>query len=65
MSQAIIPISYLIASVCFILALQALSSPKHARLGNLIGAFGMLVAVVGTLLHAEILTFRWIGLGLG
>jgi NAD(P) transhydrogenase subunit beta len=64
MSQAIIPISYLIASVCFILALQALSSPKHARLGNLIGAFGMLVAVVGTLLHAEILTFRWIGLGL-
>jgi len=64
MSQAIIPLSYLIASVCFILALQALSSPKHARLGNLIGAFGMLVAVVGTLLHAEILTFRWIGLGL-
>jgi NAD(P) transhydrogenase subunit beta len=64
MNQAIIPISYLIASVCFILALQALSSPKHARLGNLIGAVGMLIAVVGTLLHAEILTFRWIGIGL-
>jgi NAD(P) transhydrogenase subunit beta len=64
MSQAIIPVSYLIASVCFILALQALSSPKHARKGNLIGAFGMLVAVVGTLLHREILTFQWIGIGL-
>src|SRR4051812_33555999 len=64
MNQIIIPISYLIASVCFILALQALSSPKHARKGNLIGATGMLVAVVGTLLHKEILTFQWIAIGL-
>ncbi len=55
---------YLIASVCFILALQGLSSPTHARRGNLIGAFGMLVAVVGTLLYAQILTFLWIGIGL-
>jgi NAD(P) transhydrogenase subunit beta len=64
LNQAIIPVSYLIASVCFILALQALSSPKHARMGNAIGALGMLVAVVGTLLHKEILTFQWIGIGL-
>jgi NAD(P) transhydrogenase subunit beta len=55
---------YLIASVCFILALQGLSSPTHARRGNLIGAFGMLVAVVGTLLYTHILTFLWIGIGL-
>ncbi|HET9228068.1 MAG TPA: NAD(P)(+) transhydrogenase (Re/Si-specific) subunit beta [Thermoanaerobaculia bacterium] len=60
----ITPFSYLIASVCFIVALQALSSPKHARQGNAIGAFGMLVAVVGTLLLAEILTFKWILIGL-
>jgi NAD(P) transhydrogenase subunit beta len=64
LSQAIIPVSYLIASVCFIIALQGLSSPKHARVGNLIGAVGMLVAVVGTLLHKGILTFEWIGIGL-
>jgi NAD(P) transhydrogenase subunit beta len=55
---------YLIASVCFILALQGLSSPTHARRGNLIGAFGMLVAVVGTLYFAHILTFLWIAIGL-
>jgi NAD(P) transhydrogenase subunit beta len=61
---SLIPFSYLVASACFILALQALSSPRHARKGNGIGAFGMLVAVVGTLLHAEILTFRWIAIGL-
>jgi H+-translocating NAD(P) transhydrogenase subunit beta len=60
----ITPFSYLIASVCFIIALQALSSPKHARRGNAVGAFGMLVAVVGTLLLAKIVTFTWILIGL-
>jgi NAD(P) transhydrogenase subunit beta len=55
---------YLVASVCFILALQGLSSPIHARRGNLIGAFGMLVAVVGTLVFTHILTFTWIAIGL-
>jgi NAD(P) transhydrogenase subunit beta len=60
----ITPFSYLIASVCFIVALQALSSPKHARRGNAIGAFGMLVAVVGTLLLAKIVRFEWILIGL-
>ncbi|MEP7013086.1 MAG: NAD(P)(+) transhydrogenase (Re/Si-specific) subunit beta [Acidobacteriota bacterium] len=64
MRDAILPISYLIASVCFILALQALSSPKHARRGNLLGAIGMLVAVVGTLLHHDIISYEWIALGL-
>ncbi len=64
MRESIAPLSYLIASVCFILALQGLSSPKHARRGNALGAFGMLVAVVGTLLLEEIITFRWIALGL-
>jgi NAD(P) transhydrogenase subunit beta len=64
MNQTILLIPYLISSACFILALQALSSPKHARLGNLIGAFGMLVAVVGTLVYSEILTYKWIGIGL-
>ena len=64
MRESIAPISYLIASACFILALQGLSSPKHARRGNLIGALGMLAAVVGTLLLEEIITFRWIAIGL-
>ena len=59
-----IPFAYLIASVCFILTLQGLSSPKYARRGNLLGAIGMLIAVVGTLLHKEIVDYRWIGAGL-
>jgi proton-translocating NAD(P)+ transhydrogenase subunit beta len=64
MNSVFLPFSYLIASVCFILALQALSSPKYARRGNLLGAVGMLVAVVGTLVHHDIITFRWIVPGL-
>ncbi len=36
---------YLVAIVGFILALKGLSSPKHARAGNLAGAVGMLLAV--------------------
>jgi NAD(P) transhydrogenase subunit beta len=39
---------YLVAIVGFIFALIGLSSPKHARIGNLAGATGMLLAVAWT-----------------
>jgi NAD(P) transhydrogenase subunit beta len=39
---------YLIAIIGFILALKGLSSPRHARLGNIAGATGMLIAVAWT-----------------
>ena len=35
---------YLLGAVCFILALKGLSGPKTARNGNLIGAFGAVLA---------------------
>ena len=41
-------LAYLVAAVCFIVALKALSSPRSARLGNLIGAAGAVLAVVVT-----------------
>jgi H+-translocating NAD(P) transhydrogenase subunit beta len=43
---------YLAASVCFILALQGLSSAKTSRQGNLLGMFGMGLAIGTTLLFA-------------
>ncbi len=64
MIEAWVPLAYLIASVCFILTLQFLSSPKHARLGNLLGSIGMLIAVVATLMLEEIQVYRWIVPGL-
>ena len=53
-------ILYLIAAVCFILALKGLSSPKTARRGNLIGAFGALVALVTVFLSMQIDNLPWI-----
>jgi NAD(P) transhydrogenase subunit beta len=40
-----IDLCYLIAAIGFILALKGLSSPKRARLGNLVGAAGMALAI--------------------
>ncbi|HEX6354095.1 NAD(P)(+) transhydrogenase (Re/Si-specific) subunit beta [Actinophytocola sp.] len=37
---------YLVAAVCFIVALKGLSSPRTARLGNVVGAAGALVSVL-------------------
>ena len=45
---------YLIAIIGFILALKGLSSPKRARLGNLAGAAGMLIAVAWTFSRPEV-----------
>jgi NAD(P) transhydrogenase subunit beta len=45
---------YLVTIVCFILALRFLSSPATARRGNQIGAVGMVVAIVATLLKASV-----------
>ncbi|MDQ1288387.1 MAG: H+-translocating transhydrogenase subunit beta [Actinomycetota bacterium] len=41
-----VEVVYLIAAICFILALKGLSSPRTARRGNLIGAVGAVVALV-------------------
>ncbi len=45
----ILTIIYLIASVTFLIGLKMLSSPKTARRGNLIAAFGMTIAIFGTI----------------
>jgi NAD(P) transhydrogenase subunit beta len=45
-----VALAYLIAGVCFILALRGLSNPESSRRGNRVGMLGMLIAVVMTLL---------------
>ena len=44
----LIDLLYLFSATTFIVALKGLGSPKHARRGNMIAAFGMLVAIVAT-----------------
>jgi NAD(P) transhydrogenase subunit beta len=60
MMQSIFPVLYLLAAASFILAIKWMSSPTTARRGVLIGEIGMLLAVVGTLLRAEVVSYQWI-----
>jgi len=55
---------YILSAVLFILGLKGLSSPKYARKGMLLAGLGMLMAIVGTLFHPEIVNYRWITVGL-
>lgn len=55
--------SYIVSAALFILGLKGLSSPKHARKGMFAAEAGMLLAVVGTLFHHEIVTYQWIIIG--
>ncbi len=55
--------SYLGAAILFILGLKALSHPATARRGMFMAESGMLLAVIGTLLYFEIVTWTWILIG--
>ncbi len=52
--------AYLIAAICFILGLRGLTHPERAARGTTLAATGMLFAVLGTLLHQDIVTWPWI-----
>ena len=56
--------SYLAAAVLFILSLRWLSNPKTARRGVAAGVGGMALAIGGTLLHPDIVSFKWIAVAL-
>jgi NAD(P) transhydrogenase subunit beta len=53
-------LAYLLAAVCFIVALKGLSGPRTARAGNLIGAFGALLAVVVVFAAEDLDHVGWI-----
>ncbi len=60
----LINLAYLVASVLFIFGLKGLSHPRTAVRGNLLGALGMLLAIVVTLLHRSIVSYQVIVAGL-
>jgi NAD(P) transhydrogenase subunit beta len=64
MRELFIQTAYLAAAVLFILALRGLSSAATARRGILFAEIGMLLAIVGTLLHHDIVRYDWIIAGL-
>src|SRR5262249_8503050 len=64
MSANLAAFLYLIASVCFIMALRGLSSPETARAGNIYGIAGMVIAVVTTLVTPHVVGFWLIIVGI-
>ncbi|MCZ6721047.1 MAG: NAD(P)(+) transhydrogenase (Re/Si-specific) subunit beta, partial [Proteobacteria bacterium] len=63
MSENLSAILYLIASVCFIMALRSLSSPSTARTGNFFGIAGMAIAVGTTLAQPVVVAYETIIIG--
>jgi NAD(P) transhydrogenase subunit beta len=55
LQHALINVSYLVASVLFIFGLIKLAHPRTAVQGNLLGALGMLIAIVATLFSRHII----------
>jgi len=53
MELSLLTICYLIGSVTFIIGLKMLSHPDSARKGNLVAAFGMTIAIFGTIFLYE------------
>jgi NAD(P) transhydrogenase subunit beta len=59
-----IEFTYLAASILFIFGLKGMSHPESARRGMIMAELGMLLAIVGTLLHKDIVSYEWIIAGL-
>ncbi len=57
MSPTLTGFAYLIASVCFIMALRGLSSPESSRKGNFFGIAGMTVAILTTLASPDVVSY--------
>ena len=53
MSLGVVNLAYLVAAVCFIVAFKMMSSPRSAARGNTISSFGMLLAIVITVLQTR------------
>src|ERR1700761_5375090 len=60
LDDTLLPILYMLAAMGFILAIKWLNSPATARRGVIVGEIGMLLAVIGTLLRFEVVSYQWI-----
>ena len=56
-------LAYLVAGICFIMALRGLSHPESARRGNLYGMAGMAIAVLTTLAAPDVVGYELIIVG--
>ena len=62
--ETYIEVTYLLSAGLFIFSLKWMNDPKTARQGVLAGVAAMTLAVAGTLLHHEIVSYTWIAVAL-
>ncbi len=63
LEQTVLSVAYLVTAVLFILGLKFLSSPRSARVGNILAMIGMAIAVVATCFDSGILSWTDIIIG--
>ena len=64
MTQDLTAFAYLVAAVCFIMALRGLSSPVSSRAGNRFGIAGMVIAIATTLAQPGVVSYPLIIAGI-
>ncbi|MGH8957137.1 MAG: NAD(P)(+) transhydrogenase (Re/Si-specific) subunit beta, partial [Acidimicrobiia bacterium] len=62
--EVVSQLAYLAASVLFVFGLRGLTKPDKARRGMMLAAIGMLIAIIGTLVKTEVISYGWILVGL-
>ncbi|MEJ2722314.1 MAG: NAD(P)(+) transhydrogenase (Re/Si-specific) subunit beta, partial [bacterium] len=60
MREVVINLAYLLSSAMFVVGLKGLTHPRSAVRGNLIGAWGMLLAIFVTLIDQRIVSYEMI-----
>jgi proton-translocating NAD(P)+ transhydrogenase subunit beta len=62
-TPGLVDFGYIVASILFILGIKMLGKPQRARMGNMVSALGMLIAVVAVMFEC-CLSFEWVVVGL-
>jgi NAD(P) transhydrogenase subunit beta len=63
LDHPLIEVAYLLSATLFVVGLKRLQSPATARAGNALASLAMLIAIIATVVDAEILTWNGILVG--